>query len=104
MTRAPSITAKKSFRDGCVKVCVQLKCHGYGDSAQIVGSPELSSDAARALARSLIDLADQTDAKIAAKAASEARREVWHDREVAAGRIKVMTMGEVLRRACAVKR
>lgn len=93
MSRQPTdapIAAKKSYRDGCVTVTVWLKCGGYGDSAKIDARTELTAEQARTLARALADLADQSDAKVARKAAEAARRGAWRDREIAAGRMVVL--------------
>lgn len=89
-----AITAKKSYKDGHVSVRVVLKTNGWrGDSLKIEGSTDLSSEEARDLARSLIAEADRADAKVATKVASEARRKKWRDREIEAGRMKVVSLG-----------
>lgn len=88
------ISVKKSYKDGHVAVRVILKASGWkSDSIKVDGGADLSSAEARELARSLIAEADRTDAKVAAKAASEARRKKWRDREVAAGRLKIVELG-----------
>lgn len=86
---APTIVAKKSYRDGCVTISVRLKSSGFGDGVRVEGSTELTTEASRELARSLIELADQADARTASKTAAEDRRRKWRDREVAAGRMVV---------------
>lgn len=95
-TPAAAIVAKASYKDGHVTLNVQLRCNGYGDSARITGSTSLTSAQARELARSLIEIADKADGKVASKAAAEVRRQKWRDREIAAGRMRVITTREFL--------
>lgn len=87
---AAPIIVKKSYKDGCVSVRVTLKAGGYGH-LKAEGDADLKSDEARALAKSLIEEADKADAKVAAKAVSAERRRKYRDREIAAGRMRVMT-------------
>lgn len=85
--RTPPVIAKKSFRDGHVALGITLKAPGWpGDSVQVNASTELTTDEARELAQAILTLADEADAKVERKAAAEARRQKWRDREVAAGR------------------
>ena len=88
MSDAPSpITARKSHRNGTVALAIALKCGGYGPSANITAKVDITVDQARELARSLTALADQSDAKAAAKDAAEQRRRKWRDQEIKAGRM-----------------
>ena len=90
------VAVKKSYKDGHVSLHVSLRAHGWkSDSIKIDGSTDLSSNQARELARALLAEADRADAKVEAKAASEARRKKWRDREVAAGRLKVIELGSL---------
>ena len=84
---APPVAARKSYRNGTVALAIALKCGGYGPSANITARTEITTAQARELARSLITLADQSDAKAAAKDAAEQRRRKWRDQEVKAGRM-----------------
>lgn len=91
---------RKSYKDGHVSVRVTLKANGWhSDSIKLDGTTDLSSDQARELAKSLTAEADRADAKVAAKAASDARRKKWRDREVAAGRLKIVELGSFLGKA-----
>ena len=92
------IVAKKSFRDGHVSIGVRLKCGAYGDTARIDAGCELAVAQARELARSLIELADEAEARAVKKAAADERRAKWRDREIAAGRMKVMRVSDVFGR------
>lgn len=84
---------KKSYRDGHVGLRFSVKASGrHGDSIRIDGGADLSTAEARDLARALIEEADRADAKIAAKKASDDRRKKWRDREIAAGRMQVITL------------
>lgn len=90
------ITAKKSFKDGHVRVRVILQSGWHGDHVKLEGTTDLTSAQARELAASLIAEADRADAKVAAKAASDERRKKWRDREVAAGRMKIVSLGSLV--------
>lgn len=69
------LVAKKSFADGRVQVGIKLKAQGWGhDRAQIVASTELTTAQARALAQALVALADESDARVERRAATEERR------------------------------
>jgi len=94
-----AITAKKSYKDGHVSVHVTLKGRGFqADSVRIDGSTDLSSAEARKLAADLIEQANRADARAAAKAQADTRRAKWREREIAAGRMKVMSLRDVLAR------
>lgn len=96
MSDFPAIVAKKSWQDGHVTLNVALNCRSYlGDTCRITGSTKVTSDQARALAASLIDLANKADEKVTIKAAAEARRKKWRDQQVAAGRMIEMSAEEV---------
>jgi hypothetical protein len=86
-----TISAKKSYKASHVLVRVALKARGWqADSLKVEGTMDLTVLQARELANALIKEADQAEAKVAAKSAADARREKWRDREIAAGRIKVI--------------
>lgn len=94
-----SIGAKKSYKEGHVSVRINLKARGWQSaSLNVQGDMDLSSTEAREFAKELIAEADRADAKVAAKAASEARRKKWRDREVAAGRLKIVELGSLFGR------
>lgn len=89
---------KKSYRDGHVGLRFSVKARGWhGDSIKIDGGSDLSTAEARDLAKALIEEADRADAKVAAKAASDARRQKYREREIAAGRMKVIGFHELLK-------
>ena len=85
------ITAKRSSGAGKVGVGIRLRCGGWsGGTAKIEASVDITTDQARVLARSLVELADQAEAKVAAETASKERRQKWREREVAAGRMVLL--------------
>lgn len=92
-TKSPPIQAKKSMREGCVAISVRMKSSWIGDHIKLEGTTDLTAAQARDLAQSLHALADDADAKVAAKAAKAASRKKWQDREVAAGRMKIISFG-----------
>lgn len=84
---------KKSFRDGHVGLRFSVKASGWhGDNIRIDGGADLSTIDARSLAAALISEADRADAKVATKKASTERRQKWREREIAAGRLKIVTL------------
>lgn len=91
---ADKLSVRKSYKDGCIALRISLK-GGY--TLKVDGSADLPTADARELAKAMIEECDKVDARVAAKAASEDRRRKWRDREVAAGRIKIMSLTEVFR-------
>jgi hypothetical protein len=92
MAKTATIAAKKSFTEGRVSIAIALRPHpmwGH-DRARIDASTELTTAEARALAQSLVALADESDARAARTAAADERRRRWREREVAAGRMAVL--------------
>lgn len=64
---------------------------GFGHrKVAVLGYVDVTTDQARAIADQLIQQADAADARAAARAAQEARRKAWRDREIAAGRMIVL--------------
>lgn len=97
MRNVDKLSIKKAYKDGHVCVRFSVKARGWsGDSIRIDGGTDLSTADARSLAADLIREADRADAKVAAKKASDERRQKWRDREIAAGRMKVMTLGDLI--------
>ena len=84
------VTVKKSWRDGHVGVRFSVTAHDRGNNIKVSGGCDLSTEAARELARLLVEESDRADAEFAKKEASDARRKKWRDREIAAGRMKVL--------------
>ena len=85
------ITVRKSLPDGRISLSMRLKASGWsGVSVKIDGNVVLTTAQARMLARELIAAADHADAKVAAKAAAEQRRQKWREREVASGRMVIL--------------
>lgn len=68
------ITVKKSWRDGHVSVRFSVTVYNRGSNLKVSGGCDVSTEAARDLARSLIEESDKADAKISKKEASDARR------------------------------
>lgn len=95
-TDAPApIFTKKSYKEGMVGVCFKVTAHGWpGATVKAEGSLDLTTVQARELARALVERADEADAKAAKKAAEEKRRREWQNRQIAAGRMKMMTAAE----------
>lgn len=87
-----AITVVQSHSLGQITLRITLRAAGYnGDSIAIQGSTTLSTVDARSLAESLVAFAEAADAKVAKKTAEEDRRKKWRDREIAAGRMKIMS-------------
>ena len=94
MSRNPPFAVKRAYGDGSVRVAVTLSASHIGEHVAIQGAGEIDTAEARALAAALIAEADRVDAATAKKAAAEARREAYRQREIAAGRMKVMSPAE----------
>ena len=89
------LTIKKSYHEGHVRVALEMSVHGHSSgSIKMFADCDLSVLEARALAASLIAEADLIDAKVAKKEAEKQRRAKWLEREVAAGRRKIMSVSE----------
>ena len=89
---------KKSYMDGHVGLRFSVKARGrHSDTIKIDGGSDLSTAAARDLAKALMEEAERADAKVAAKAASDMRRQKYREREIAAGRMKIISLDEMFR-------
>lgn len=84
----------KSYRDGHIGLRFSVK----REYTKIDGGSDLTTTAARELAKALTDEADRVDARMSAREAKEQRRQKWRDREVAAGRLKIMSLGDLVQR------
>ena len=97
MAREFKLTVKRAYAEKSVALGVAFA--GYGEpwiSGKMTGT--LSTVDARALAGALIAEADRADAVAAKKSAEAERRAKWHAREVASGRIQVLTAEQFLGR------
>lgn len=93
-----NVAVKRSYKAGHVGLKVSLKSDGWrSDSIKVDGSADLSTDEARDLAAALIEAADREDEKAAKKAASEVRRRKWREREIAAGRMVMISPQDFLK-------
>jgi hypothetical protein len=68
-----------------------------GESVKVEAKVSVSTEKARQIAAELISLAVEIDAKIAKEKAAEERRQKWREREIAAGRMKSMSFGDLSR-------
>lgn len=99
MAKAAPFTVVKSYQDGRVGLRVALRSSDWqGPSITMQATATITTTEARELAAALIQQADAEDAKLLKKEAAEARRRKWRDREVAAGRIKVMSTADFFAR------
>ena len=98
MTDQPEITVQKSFSDGKIGVKIKLKSGGWRPSIRIEASTELTTLQARVFAAALITAADLEDTKIAKKQAEKDRKRAYQDREIAAGRTRVLSIEDVFGR------
>lgn len=89
----------KGFLDGSVSLSVQGNAGGYRQpDIKVSISVPLTIAEARALAADLEKFASAAETKVAVSAAKEESRRKWRDREVAAGRMKIMNASEFFRR------
>lgn len=91
---ATPVKVSKSYRDGCVKLRVSAKASGVYGGPSITSSVDLDLKAedARAFCQELLAEVEKAEAKVAAKNAAEDRRKKWREREIAAGRLKVISL------------
>lgn len=93
------IKVTKSWRDGCVGVRAKASASDMrGASVKAEVALELPIEAARRLIAELSVAVDAEEVKVAKKWAAEERRQAWHDREVAAGRMKLLSAAEFFKR------
>src|SRR4051812_24317350 len=85
---------QKSYHDGHVKLRVEASASRRGQDVSATAAVDLDLEAARNLAANLLLAVEKEDAKIKAKGEREARRKAWRDREVAAGRMKIVPASE----------
>jgi hypothetical protein len=86
----PFVKASKSYRDGHIQVQVKGSAHHVGQSVSSAVSVDLDLDTARAFKDELQTVIFKAEETIKARADREARRKAWRDREVAAGRMKII--------------
>jgi len=93
----PKADVLKSFREGHVKLRLSANSYGGGVDVAATVAVDLTLEAASALAAKLEVFVQNETAKVQARADHEARRKAWREREIAAGRIKVMPYFQISR-------
>lgn len=93
-----SVKARKSYQDGHIAVLVSGGAHQRGVSLTGTIKVDMTLDAARALQMELAATITKEETKMKAHADREARRKAWRDREVAAGRMKIVPASEFFRK------
>jgi hypothetical protein len=94
----PVVKATKGYREGHISLSVKADAHHFGVSVASTVSVALDIDAARVLQAEIGDAVTKAEAKMKAHADREARRKAWRDREVAAGRMKIIPACEFFRK------
>lgn len=89
----PTFRVLKSYADGHVKVRVTASAYGRGSDISAAVAFDLDLDAARAFQAELASAIQKEADKVAATQAREDRRKKWREREIAAGRMKIMSFG-----------
>lgn len=97
MSKQPA-KVTKSYREGHVSLTVEASNYGGGSSVISKVQVDLPLADARVLHADLGQKIADADAKVSAKLAAEERRQKWRDREVAAGRFKIMSHAEFFKR------
>ena len=93
------LTMKRSYRDGMIGVGVFSKANEYGsDTIRIDATLDVDISDARAFAAALVAEADRLEDVAAKRAAAKDRRMKWREREIAAGRIRLMSIDQLLSR------
>lgn len=86
---------QKSYQDGHVKLRVDASASRRGHDVTVSAAVDLDLEAARWLAATLMVAVEKEEAKIKAHHDREARRKAWRDREVAAGRMKIISLNHL---------
>lgn len=94
----PIAKATKGYREGHISLSVKADARHFGVSVASAVSITLDLDAARALQAEIGEAVSKAEAKMKAKADSDARRKAWREREVAAGRLQVFSVTEIIKR------
>ena len=89
-----AFAAKKSHDGGAIQISADLASGWGGPHIKVQASATIPVTEARAFAAEIIAACDAADAKAAKKQASEDRRKAWRDREIAAGRMRIMSINE----------
>lgn len=84
----------KSYYEGHVKLRLTANAHNRAEDVAATVTVDLPLEAASALAAKLEVFIQNEGARVQAKADREARRKAWRDREVAAGRMKIIPASE----------
>jgi hypothetical protein len=87
----------KSYKDGHVKVRMDASAHNWfgGNSVSASISVDIDLETARALQTELGAAIEKEAAKMESKRTAEERRKKWRDREVAAGRRKIISFNRM---------
>lgn len=101
MADTKAVSIKRAYADGCVKVAFVVDVYSHGSSVRQKASIEITADEARVVAASLLAEADRVDGVATKKREQAIRRKKWRDREVAAGRMKIITVDEFMGRRTA---
>lgn len=91
----PVVKANKGYREGHISLSVKADAHHLGVSVASTVSVVLDLDAARILQAEIGEAIAKAEAKMNAHADREARRKAWRDREVAAGRMKIISFNHL---------
>lgn len=86
---------QKSYQDGHIKLRVDASASRRGHAISVSAAVDLDLEAARNLSANLLLAVEKAEAKIKAHQDREARRKAWRDREVAAGRITIISLNNL---------
>lgn len=81
----------KSYYEGHVKLRLTASAHNRAEDVAAIVTVDLTLEAATALAVKLQEFIQSESVRVQKKAATEDRRKAWRDREVAAGRMKIIS-------------
>jgi ribosome-associated translation inhibitor RaiA len=87
----PLAKVQKSYQDGHVALRVTASASRRGQDASASVAVDLPLETARQLHADLGAAIEKEAAKVQAHLEREARRKAWRDREVAAGRMKIIS-------------
>lgn len=91
MAKVPMARVMKSYQDGHIKLRVDASASRRGHDVSASAAVDLDIETAIKLHAELWLAIEKERAKVKAQEDREARRKAWRDREVAAGRMKIIS-------------
>lgn len=92
VVKKSKVRVTKSYSEGRIRLTVEARAHNIGESVASSISVDIDLDAAQALHHELLLQITKADDKAKAKRQSDERRKKCREREIAAGRMQIITL------------